>query len=219
MAHPDLVQLQNETHTVRVHTAWSSLGEPVPPAVEIRLEQEALEFLNTSLVKPRSRPPKRRRVKNVPRIEPNETLGCTPYPNGFQTHSFVSPNALKTSSVKITCSTLTGGRISFRASTNITHDVHGHEIEPIRVTAPVLRTSKSKEESFEDASDYLNGFLFEVYVRVVSHMRRIMFLPGDYPGSEVDTTLSTNTCATIADYKLPDGVHTTPYSWELNKWP
>lgn len=211
MEHQDLARLQLETHTVRVQAAWSSRGT-IPPAVQMRLEREAKEFFQTRRIKPRVKPPKRKKPKVVPAVEKNDRLGCTVYASGFKTHSFESADALSTECVKIQCGPIAGGRISFRSAVNITHDLAGREMEPIRIKAPILRTYMQKQECSEAVSHYLKQQLFELYVRVVSHIRRTRFDP-PYAGSDIDGLLSNNSSVPIADCELPDNVYEEYYNW------
>jgi hypothetical protein len=215
--HPDLHRMQMDTHTLRVRVAWAAVGPELPPAVQMRLEREAAEFMATRCApSPRVRPPKTKRARTG-RVQPvvrDDRLGCTRYPNGFRTHSFASPHAIRTGCTKIVCSPLAGNRVSFRGSMSITHGIHGKPIAPIRVIAPVLRTAESKHAVMPSATSYLNNLLFEVYVRVVSHARRISLLAEPYPGVDIDRILTQQQSADVLDYVLPDGLHQTHFNWD-----
>ena len=215
--HPDLHRLQMDTHTLRVRVAWSVHGSELPTAMQMRLEREAAEFMAARPVpSPRVRPRKTKRARTT-RVQPvlrDERLGCTRYTSGFRTHSFPSPNAIKTACTKIVCSPLAGNRVSFRGSVSITHNIHGKPIEPIRIIAPVLRTSESKQAMIKPATSYLNDLLFEVYVRVVSYARRVSLLVEPYPGVEIDRVLTAQPSADVLDYVLPDGLHQTHFNWD-----
>jgi hypothetical protein len=104
-------------------------------------------------------------------------------------------------------------RFCYRASVDITHDLTGKQIPPIRISAPLLKTYNSKEETRGLATDYLRTLLFEVYVRVVSHVRRIRFLPEPYAGCEVDAMLAASPGASVVDYTLPDTLIQAYYNW------
>jgi hypothetical protein len=219
MTHPDLARLRQDSHTIRVESAWSvAMGTPIPPAVQMRLEREAMEFIGSRLTcSPRSRPPKKKRVRlneKMTRVQKDDRLGCTRYDTGFKTHSFSSPHSIETGGVKFTCSTLSEGRISFRGSVSITHDINGKRIDPIRISGPNLRTHQSKEDIMEEAKTYMNNLLFELYVRTVSYIRRIRFLSGTYPGNVIDTLLSQQSSACVIDYVIPDGLVESPFKWE-----
>lgn len=180
----------------------------------MRLDREAAEFIGARPVRsPRVRPRQKRARESSP-IEKDARLGCTRYPTGFRTHSFPSPHAIEAGCVKTTCSPLSEGRVSFRSSLSITHNLHGAAIEPIRIPGPVLRTYASKADMMAPATTYMNNLMFEVYVRVVSNIRRMRFFNAPYPGAEIDAILSEACSAPVIAYSLPDELNEEPFRWK-----
>lgn len=220
--------MKTHAYELRVRRAWAAatVSRILPPAVQNQLDADVNAFFNTQRLSSRSRPAsresaaKRRRQIEVtpetptpPRAVHSEVeirLGCMRSPRGFRTCSFVSSTSLCTGNVRVVCASLSQERMSYRGSVFLSHGIYGKKLSsPIRISAPIMRSAAPKSEMLPLATAYIRDVLFSVYVRIVSHVRRILLLPSPYNGEEIDTQLAADSTTQITSTVIPNGLSQT----------
>jgi hypothetical protein len=220
--HPDLDQLKKDVHALRVKTAWGTLSgnNSLPPGMQMHLDTQAQTLAPPKNVKRRVKPSfSKKRYNKLPKLVPNPTpqeaefFGCKNTVDGFRTTSFGTPLSFSAGPPRIMCSPLTDRRFSYKATFNITHGLNGRVMKnPITVTSPTLRTSRDKLDVMELVKFSLLNMTFSLYVRVISRMRKLMFLPR----VAVDDELEFDPGYVISDPKLPEKVAETFFPVERN---
>jgi hypothetical protein len=219
-SHPDLPALQEQVHALRVRSAWKSFaGNDLPPAMQSYLNAHAI---SKRCVSPRRKQPtsKKPRLKHesdvLPVVLPREleSWGCNSTADGFRTTSFPSPLSFctKGGSVKVSVCPLVDHRFAYKASFEITHDLKGRPTRAVKVVCPSLRTARNKLDVGDKARNSMSIIAFNMYVRIISRMRRNLFMDE----LDIDTELQFNPGCCIADAHIPDGVVQAYFPMEKN---
>ena len=221
--HPDLDRLKRDVHALRVNNAWGALSgnNALPPGMQMRLDNLAQTLAPPKNVAKRRVKPSlsKRRYNKQPRLIPNltpqevEFFGCKNTVDGFRTVSFGNPLSFLAGTPRIMCSPLADRRFSYKATFAITHGLNGKLMKtPISVSSPTLRTSRDKLDVMELVKFSLLNMTFSLYVRVISRMRKLMFLPG----VGVDDELAFDPGYVVLNPKLPEKVSETFFPLERN---
>jgi hypothetical protein len=234
--HPDLDRLKRDVHALRVRTAWGALSgnNALPPGMQMHLDIQAQTLAPPkNVVKRRVKPSitkhsggskiskisGKKRAHKPPTLVPNLTpqevdfFGCKNTVDGFKTTSFGNPLSFATGTTRVMCSPLADRRFSYKATFSFTHGLNGKLMKnPITVSSPTLRTSRDKLDVMELVKFSLLNMTFSLYVRIVSRMRKLMFLPN----VAVDDELAFDPGYVVVDPKLPEKVSETFFPLEKN---
>ena len=182
-----------EVWALRVRDAWGAHTGQIPFAASVAMEND----LKRTIVPPDIQPRKRVRRETAPThcvyTDLEMHTGCCVVKSRF---GMITGVGMKTDLVNIKVTrTNAKGITMYNGSVNITHDMEGNLFSiPIRLVAPVVRATRPRKEVSSSARDYVQKILFDMYVRVVSYMRRSMFWSGTYQGYDFDM------CAHIPAY-------------------
>mgnify|MGYP005990622153 CR=1 FL=1 len=209
-AHPDLKRFQREVWALRVKDAWSEHCARVPYSVHTRLESELYDATIPDIVKP----PVRKRLKrtSLPRHQPRDysglelSTGCCVDKSAFRL--ICNNDAMKTGAFRVKNTRTNTDQITvYTGTVDITHDMEGNLFPvPLTLTTPSVRTTRPRKDVNEEARKYTGSVLFEMYIRVVSYMRRGLLWSPPYPGAEIDTDLACNPTETVVPRKA-EGIY------------
>lgn len=173
-----------EVWALRVRDAWGAHTGQIPFAASVAMEND----MRRAMAPPDIQTRKRARREPAPvqcYTDFEVRTGCFGAKSRF---GMISGVGLKTDTVDIKVTrTNAKGITMYSGSVNITHNMEGNLFPiPIRLVAPVVRASRPRKEVSSSARDYVQKILFDMYVRVVSYMRRSMFWSGAYQGYDFD---------------------------------
>ena len=223
--HPDLSEFKEAVQRIRMKTGWKTLsgGHQLPPAMQLHLDSKAQTLAPPkNVLKRRAKPSSIQKLKRskpsvslVPEVSPPEVefFGCSNTHQGFRTVSWGNPSTFSANVTRVMCTPLAERRFSYRATFSITHGLNGKPMDrPVLVSTPTLRTSRDKLDVMELIRVSLMNLSFGMYVRIMSRMRKTMFMSE----APVDDELNFDPRYMVIDPRIPEKVSETFFPLEKN---